>query len=142
MLREDFIQLMFGYFSGSSKTLFDLSVGSKPENITPIQYNILEYLYFTDYKNLSDISQCMYLSMPNASREVKKLVEKKLLTSKNDPDDKRKHYFYTTENGRDVMNQAFQIVVKNANQKYDHLSEKKQKELMQHMKVIMDQLFV
>jgi DNA-binding MarR family transcriptional regulator len=75
MLREDFIQLMFGYFSGSSKTLFELYVNAKPESITPIQYNIMEYLYFNNHKNLSEISDCMYLSMPNASREVKKLIE-------------------------------------------------------------------
>jgi len=142
MLREDFIKLMFGYFGQSSKTVFELSIGAKPDNITPIQYNILEYLYFSDRKNLSDISECMYLSMPNASREVKKLMEKDLVVSESDLKDRRKHYFYLTEAGKTLMEQAFQVIIENANKKYSQLSDDEQVELMTSMTAIMNKLFI
>jgi DNA-binding MarR family transcriptional regulator len=60
----------------------------------------------------------------------------------NDQVDKRKYYFYLTEAGRLVMEAAFRIVVDNASKKYAHLSDEEQQELMVHMRVIMNKLFM
>ena len=50
----------------------DQSVNS---DLTVIQQKLLQILYFSSPKNLSTLSKCMNMNMPNCSREVKKMVQ-------------------------------------------------------------------
>jgi DNA-binding MarR family transcriptional regulator len=113
---------------------------TRTEDITYIQYKIMEYLYFNDRKNLSQVSKCIYLSMPNASREVKKLSEKKIIKKDYDKEDKRKHYLSLTEYGKSVMNNSFGKVVKNFEKKIGDLSIKEQDELIKNIEIIIKKM--
>lgn len=141
MLRKEFMQLLFEYFAESQKTLFDLTKKSRADNLTSIQYNILEYLYFNDGKGLSKLADCMYLSLPNASREVKKLNNVSLLKKIQDTNDKRKTYIYLTDEGKELMDKCFSTMTSHLEGKLKNLTEKDQIELEQNMINIMSKLF-
>lgn len=50
------------------------------------------------------------MSLPNVSRELKKLHEKQFIDKEEDRDDKRKHVIMLSDKGRDCMNKAFQHI--------------------------------
>lgn len=79
----------------------------KPDTITPVQYSILEYIAVSQPVTISEISDCMLMSMPNTSRELKKLIEKNLCEKVAAAKDKRKHYIRLSKEGEVMMNEAF-----------------------------------
>ncbi|MNG26886.1 hypothetical protein D3C84_1119320 [compost metagenome] len=56
---------------------------------------------------LSEISDCKHISMPNTSRELKKLTDKGLCEKAEAEDDKRKQYIRLSSKGQTFMNTAF-----------------------------------
>lgn len=54
----------------------DISKDVNSDGLTPLQYKIVEYIAVSQPVTLSEISDCMNMSMPNTSRELKKLSEK------------------------------------------------------------------
>lgn len=141
MLIKELEAKMIEFFSLSQKTLFDFMDGAIPDNITPIQYNILEYIYFGEGCILSSMSECLYMSLPNTSREVKKLVGKGFITRQDDPNDKRKHYLLLTDDGRKLMDAALEKLLANANKKYEHLSAEDQREVVDLMDRLIKKIF-
>lgn len=141
MLREEFIKTLFEFFAASQKTLFEMTKLTKPETLTQIHYNILEYLYFNDGKSLSDLADCMYLSMPNASREVKKLKEKNMVKKVDDITDKRKHYIFLSDEGRTLMKETFDSMIIHLESKFISLDKNDQVELEGYMQKIIKKLF-
>jgi MarR family 2-MHQ and catechol resistance regulon transcriptional repressor len=63
----------------------DITKDVKSEALTPLQYKILEYIAVSQPVTLSEVSDCMQMSMPNTSREVKKLSEKGVCTPDHRP---------------------------------------------------------
>ncbi|MFD1903320.1 MarR family winged helix-turn-helix transcriptional regulator [Paenibacillus rhizoplanae] len=55
----------------------DISRDVNSDGLTPLQYKIVEYIAVSQPVTLSEISDCMNMSMPNTSRELRKLSEKK-----------------------------------------------------------------
>lgn len=53
----------------------DMTKDVRSESLTPVQYKILEYIAVSQPVTLSEISDCMHMSMPNTSRELRKLSE-------------------------------------------------------------------
>ncbi|MCH6267160.1 MarR family winged helix-turn-helix transcriptional regulator [Neobacillus citreus] len=88
----------------------ELTRNAKSDSITPVQYNILEYITVNQPVTLSDISDCQHISMPNTSREVKKLSEKNLIEKISDSEDRRKQYIRLSKDGEIMMNEAFACV--------------------------------
>lgn len=141
MLSKELEGKMIQFFSKTQKTLFDFMNGAIPEDITSIQYNILEYIFFGDQCILSNIAQCLYMSPPNASREVKKLVMKAYIRREDDPLDKRKQYLILTDSGKKLMETSLGVLLSNANEKYKDMSIKEQKETVQLMDQLMAKIF-
>ncbi|WP_349654930.1 SMC-Scp complex subunit ScpB [Neobacillus sp. 114] len=77
----------------------ELIQNAKSDSITQVQYNILEYITVNQPVTLSDISDCQHISMPNTSREVKKLSEKNLIEKISDTLDRRKQYIRLSKDG-------------------------------------------
>ncbi|HEY4431190.1 MAG TPA: MarR family transcriptional regulator, partial [Paenibacillus sp.] len=75
--------------------------------ITPVQYSILEYIAVSQPVTLSQISDCKNISMPNTSRELKKLTEKNLCEKFDVAEDRRKQFIRLSEEGQAMMNKAF-----------------------------------
>ncbi|NBD27128.1 MarR family winged helix-turn-helix transcriptional regulator [Paenibacillus glycinis] len=76
-------------------------------DITPVQYGILEYIAVAQPVTLSQVSDCKHISMPNTSRELKKLTDRGLCEKFDAPDDKRKQYIRLSPDGQAFMNAAF-----------------------------------
>ena len=141
MLTKELEEKMIQFFSETQKTLFDFMNGVIPEDITPIQYNILEYIFFNTQSIMSQLAKCLYMSLPNTSREVKKLVTKGYIRRECDPTDKRKHYLYLSDDGITLMNKSLGILCSNANEKYRDMSEEDQKETVELMDKLMEKIF-
>lgn len=53
----------------------DLTQNVNTANITPLQYKILEYIKVSQPVTPTEISECQHMSLPNTSRELRKLQE-------------------------------------------------------------------
>lgn len=82
----------------------------KPSDVTALQYLILEQLAVSEPLTPSEIAHCQHMSLPNVSRELKKLHEKQFIERQEDQEDKRKHVIMLSEKGRACMNEAFQHI--------------------------------
>lgn len=91
------------FITSVHRVTHELAKNSKPDSITPIQYKILEYITVNRPVTPSEISDCQHLSMPNTSRELKKLSEKNLIKKISDTADRRKQYIRLTEEGEAMM---------------------------------------
>jgi DNA-binding MarR family transcriptional regulator len=98
-------------------------VKSKALSVTPVQYSILEFIAVRQPVTLSEICDCLDLSMPNASRELRKLNEKDLSEKVVAVDDKRKHIIRLSEKGQTMMNAAFQGIEARFLERIQHVSE-------------------
>lgn len=107
----------------------DMTKDVRPNEITTVQYKILEYIAVSQPATLSSISECMHMSMPNTSRELKKLVEKDLLVKKSDPVDRRKQYITLTSKGEALMNEVFGQIQAHLNERFSKLSSGELQEL-------------
>lgn len=147
MLSEAFMNEMFQFFGASSQCMFELQDGARPDETTPIQYKIIEYLYFKEMSGastqstLSDISACMYLSMPNASREVKKLMSKGFLDKSTDDNDRRIQRIYLSKSGKELMDISVSMTFEKANQRYKSLTTEQQQAMISHMEILRKTLF-
>jgi DNA-binding MarR family transcriptional regulator len=88
----------------------ELTKDIKPDDITPVQYSILEYIAVSQPVTLSQISDCKHISMPNTSRELKKLSEKNLCEKFDVAEDRRKQFIRLSEAGQAMMNEAFERI--------------------------------
>lgn len=88
----------------------ELTKDTKSDSVTPVQYNILEYIAVSQPVTPSEISDCQHISMPNTSRELKKLSGKNLIEKSSDTEDRRKQYIRLSEDGETMMNESFACV--------------------------------
>ncbi|THF84217.1 MarR family winged helix-turn-helix transcriptional regulator [Cohnella fermenti] len=82
------------------------------DDVTPVQYGILEYLavHGNEPVTIGQLSDCQHMSLPNMSRELRKLGEKGLCEKFADPADKRKMYVRLSAQGQARMNETFQAL--------------------------------
>ncbi|MCM3629672.1 MarR family transcriptional regulator [Paenibacillus glycanilyticus] len=98
---------MVSHIAAIHQLHYDMTKGLPMEDITPQQYEILEFLSVKQPITLSEISECMGISMPNTSREIRKLAEKDLCEKIEDPEDRRKQYIRLAPAGEERMANAF-----------------------------------
>jgi DNA-binding MarR family transcriptional regulator len=101
----------------------------KSEAITPVQYKILEYIAVSQPVTLSEISDCMHMSMPNTSRELRKLNEKQLCEKIADDEDRRKQFIRLSEKGEAMMSEVFQRIESRFVERMENVSEEELKEM-------------
>lgn len=97
--------------------------------VTTVQYKILEYLAVSQPATLSDISECMHMSMPNTSRELRKLGEKQLCEKITDAEDRRKQFIRLSARGEAMMNEIFERIESRFDERLQHISEEELKEI-------------
>ena len=88
----------------------ELTQNIKTDDITSVQYKILENIKVSEPVTPTEISECMHMSMPNTSRELKKLYEKNLIEKITDQEDRRKQYIRLAKNGEIMMEEAFATI--------------------------------
>lgn len=74
------------------------------DGITRVQFNILQHIALEQPVTLSQISYCQNMSMPNTSREIRKLSERGFVYKYSDEKDRRINYIKLTEDGTKLMN--------------------------------------
>ncbi|QGM31956.1 MarR family transcriptional regulator [Bacillus sp. N3536] len=119
----------------------ELTQNAKSELITPVQYNILEYITVSQPVTPSEISDCLHVSMPNTSRELKKLSEKNLIEKINDNEDRRKQYVRLSSVGEDIMREAFENIESRFLARIQNSTKEDLKEIEHALDVLQEKLF-
>lgn len=107
MDREDLLQKLIAFAAAVHQAANDFTKDLKIDGVTPLQYGILQYIAISQPVTLSQISDCQHISMPNTSRELKKLYERGLCEKFEAPDDRRKQYIRLSPSGQAMMDEAF-----------------------------------
>ncbi|WP_379137412.1 MarR family winged helix-turn-helix transcriptional regulator [Paenibacillus sp. sgz500958] len=119
----------------------EMSKGVKSNTLTPLQYKILEYIVFSQPVTLSEISDCMHMSMPNTSRELRKLSEKQLCEKIVDPTDRRKQGIRLSKAGEALMNESFQLIEVRFAQRMETVTEEEREEIERALDLLQKKVF-
>ena len=114
----------------------ELTQNVKSDAITTTQYKILEYITVSGPTTPSDISECLYISMPNLSRELKKLSDHHFIIKSIDPTDRRKQTISLSSDGERLMNNAFASIEEQFLPKIQHLTEQELHEVEQAIELL------
>ncbi|GGG72782.1 MarR family winged helix-turn-helix transcriptional regulator [Paenibacillus radicis (ex Gao et al. 2016)] len=107
MDKEAFFHRLVAFTAAVHEVTHDFTKDVIPDDITPVQYGILEYIAVSQPVTLSQISDCKHISMPNTSRELKKLSEKNLCEKFDVEGDRRKQFIRLSAEGQALMNGVF-----------------------------------
>lgn len=119
----------------------ELTRDIKPEDITPVQYRILEYIAVSQPVTLSQISDCMHMSMPNTSRELKKITEKDLCEKLESTDDRRKQMIQLSKAGQAMMDEAFGRISERFFERVKNSSEEDLKDIQRALEILQSHVF-
>lgn len=119
----------------------DLTQNINTDAITPVQYKILEYLKVSQPVTITEISDCHHMSLPNTSRELKKLQEKQLIEKISDSEDRRKYYVRLSKDGEQLMNEAFARIEARFQQLIQHVSEEDLTEIQHALNILQQTVF-
>ncbi|GGN94416.1 MarR family winged helix-turn-helix transcriptional regulator [Saccharibacillus kuerlensis] len=100
-------QKVVAFASSVHEVTHEMTRGVKNEDVTPVQYKILEYMMFAQPVTPSEIADCVDLSLPNTSRELRKLLEKGLCKKAVDDADRRRQLFRLSPDGQSLMGRVF-----------------------------------
>jgi MarR family transcriptional regulator, teicoplanin-associated locus regulator len=139
--KEVFFQKFVTFVTAVHTVTHEITKDVKSEDVTPVQYKMLEYIKVSQPVTLSEISDCLHISMPNASRELKKLSEKQLCDKITHAEDRRKQYIRLSKNGEALMSQAFKRIESLINQRIKDSSEAELAEIERALDVLSTKLF-
>ncbi|WP_093265434.1 MarR family winged helix-turn-helix transcriptional regulator [Psychrobacillus sp. OK032] len=129
------------FLTSVHRVTHELTQNSKSDSITPVQYKILEYITVSQPVTPSEISDCQHMSMPNTSRELKKLSEKNLIKKLSDTEDRRKQYICLSKDGETMMNEAFATVEIRFLDRIQNASKEDLKEIDRALDILQKKLF-
>lgn len=99
MTKDDLFKRTASFISKVYNFETSLSGQGGDEDVTSLQFDLLQILYYSGPKNLSGLSRCMNINLPNSSREVKKLTHLGLIQKSSSSEDKRKTELSLTAEG-------------------------------------------
>jgi len=107
MEKQVLFQKMISLTAAVHEVKHHLTKDIQIDGVTPVQYEILEHLMVNQPVTPSELSDCQHMSLPNMSRELRKLQEKQLIEKSADPSDRRKQFVRLSAAGETQMQQAF-----------------------------------
>lgn len=119
----------------------ELTSDVRSDAITPVQYKILEYIAVSQPVTISQISDCIHMSMPNTSRELKKLIDKKLLVKLPDVGDRRKQYIRLSEQGEGMMGEIFDRIEVRFDQRLAGATEQERARIAEALQLLQEKMF-
>ncbi|TDK62085.1 MarR family transcriptional regulator [Bacillus salipaludis] len=119
----------------------ELTKNAKSDSITPVQYSILEYITVNQPVSPSEISDCQHMSLPNTSRELKKLTEKNLIKKFSSPEDRRKQYICLSKEGEKIMDKTFASIETRFLHRIQNTSEKDLEDINRALDILKEKLF-
>jgi MarR family transcriptional regulator, teicoplanin-associated locus regulator len=141
MNKETLFQKFVAFTASVHQATYELTKDVKLEDVTPLQYSILEYLAVSPPVTLSEISECQHMSLPNTSREIKKLIDKELCEKFGVEEDRRKQYIRLTQEGQAMMKEAFKCVETRFQERIQGTSEEELKEIEHALDVLRSKVF-
>ncbi|MGP7816398.1 MarR family winged helix-turn-helix transcriptional regulator [Niallia sp. 01092] len=141
MDKKDFFQKFIVFTTSVHQVTHELTKNAKLDTVTPVQFNILKYIYVNQPVTISEISDCQHMSMPNTSRELKKLSEKKLIEKLEDMEDRRKQFIRLSNNGKTMMNEAFKYVETGFLNRIQDASKEELEEMDRALEILHKKLF-
>lgn len=105
--RTAFFQQITSFIASVHNVHHDMKKTMQLHGLTAQQYEIMEYLAIEQPLTPSRISECKGISLPNTSRELRKLIEKGLCEKYDDPTDRRKQYIRLSSAGEQYMANVF-----------------------------------
>lgn len=119
----------------------ELTKNAKSDSVTSVQYHILEHITVNQPVTPSEISECQHISMPNTSRELKKLMEKNFIEKLSDPEDRRKQYIRLSKEGDVMMNEAFACIESHFLNRIQNASKEDLEDIDQALDILRTKLF-
>jgi len=139
--KETVFQQTVTLITSAHQLHYDMTKNMPIQELTPLQYEILEFLAVEQPLMVSQISECKGISMPNMSREIRKLTEKGLCEKFGDAEDRRKQYVRLTKSGEERMAEAFQHMRNLFNHKLDNIPETELSKIFEAMKLLESTIF-
>ena len=141
MDKKALFQKFVAFTSSVHHVTHEMTKDVKSDAITPVQYSILEYIAVSQPVTLSQISDCQHMSLPNTSRELKKLSEKNLCEKFAVAEDRRKQYIRLSEEGEAMMNEAFKQIEVRFLQRIKDASDEDLEEINRSLEVLISKVF-
>lgn len=110
MNTKDLFYKLVAFTSSVHRVTNELTKDAKPPSISTVQYKILEHITVNQPVTPTEINECQNMSMPNTSRELSKLSEKRLIEKILDRDDRRKLVIRLSPEGEVIMKEAFATI--------------------------------
>ncbi|GLC87026.1 MarR family winged helix-turn-helix transcriptional regulator [Lysinibacillus piscis] len=141
MDKHDLFQQFVAFTTTLHEMTHTLTQHVKLDQITTLQYKILEYIQVSQAVTATEISDCLHMSLPNTSRELRKLQEKKLIDKIGDPEDRRKQVIRLTPTGQKLMDEAFSCIEEQFLQFIQHASPQDVAAISQALTVLEQHFF-
>ncbi|SDW98861.1 MarR family winged helix-turn-helix transcriptional regulator [Paenibacillus sp. CF384] len=141
MLTNALFQKFVTFISAVHQTTHEMTKDARSIEITALQYKILEYVAINQPVNLSDISDCMHMSMPNTSRELRKLSEKQLCSKTSETEDKRKQSIRLSERGEALMTASFQAAEAQFLKRIETVSDQERQDIERALDLLSSKVF-
>lgn len=119
----------------------DITLDVKSDSITPVQYKILEFIAVSPEVTSTQISDCLHISMPNTSRELRKLSEKQLCEKVPDDNDRRKQFIRLTAQGEVMMHEVFQIIGARFFKRIENVSVEERDDITRALDLLQNKVF-
>lgn len=132
---------LVSFTSSVHRVTHDLTKNAKSDAISPVQYNILEYIAVNQPVTPSDISDCQGMAMSNTSRELRKLREKNVIEKIDHPEDRRKQTIRLSKEGEEMMNEAFSTIESRFLERIQHASQGDLEEIERALDILQKKLF-
>lgn len=141
MDKNKFFQSVIGFIANMRASTHFLIKDAQSDKVTPQQNAILEHLFFSNGVTTSQVADCLNISLPNTSRELKKLTQLDLIVKKSDPKDRRKATIILSEPGRKLMLQTFERIQKIFWEQTGELSEDEMRSIVSAMGLLEKKMF-
>lgn len=141
MNRSHLFKQMIHFIGAVHEMTYEFTRHVKHDSITDLQYKILEYVYLNQPITPSEISNCLYISLPNTSRELKKLQELELIQKEIDPLDRRKLYISLSGQGQAAMDTSFAAIEEHFLAKLEHVSDAELDDISKAIQLLQSKVF-
>ncbi|MCL1694233.1 MULTISPECIES: MarR family transcriptional regulator [unclassified Lysinibacillus] len=141
MDKKELFNQFVAFTAAVHQVTHELTQNVKIDNITPVQYKILEYIKVSQSVTPTEISDCLHMSLPNTSRELRKLQDRKFIKKISDTEDRRKHYVCLTEDGEKIMEEAFDSIEDRFLQLIQHASNNDLEDIHHALNILDEKVF-
>lgn len=119
MMQEPRIEEFFGrltqFISSLHTVEADLAQEAYSTDFTALQHRLFEILFLSEARNLSSLSDCLGINLPNCSREVRKLSEAGMVEKVRSGEDRRITLISLSATGREytagVMKRMMEVLL-------------------------------